>query len=150
MTNATETTIKTVESFGHTFAVTREVIFKDLRNGWEGQTRIDMGLDGFGQPRMLMMTTGKPHRRQDKGIGATTTATLYKVDGAFISVAMFHDFYDTVHVGKPGKCTEREVRECHAGAMAVIEGIIGQVVGHYAGKGEMVGWDTKAAPAKAA
>ena len=111
MTNATETTIKTVESFGHTFAVTREVIFKDLRNGWEGQTRIDMGLDGFGQPRMLMLTTGKPHRRQDKGIGATTTATLYKVDGAFISVAMFHDFYDTVHVGKPGKCTEREVRE---------------------------------------
>ena len=84
MTNATETTIKTVESFGHTFAVTREVIFKDLRNGWEGQTRIDMGLDGFGQPRMLMLTTGKPHRRQDKGIGATTTATLYKVDGAFI------------------------------------------------------------------
>lgn len=132
---------KTVNAFGHSFEVVRESGVVKGRDGWEAKTHIDLGLDGKGERRRLVLDTGKPIRRADKGIGASTFASLHKETGdGFLQIALMRDFADTVCRGEPGKCTEKAVRACHEKAMAGIDMIIARVVEHHAKLGEVVGW----------
>ena len=134
---------KTVNAFGQEFAVLRESGVVKGRDGWETKTRIDLGVDGKGKKRVLELDTGKPHRRQDKAFGATTTGTLFIDSGdGFLSLALMQDFCQTVHRGEPGRCTEKAVRACHAAAMDNVDWIIQSVVSYYVDRGESVAWGT--------
>lgn len=94
------------------------------RDGWEANTKIDMGAEN----RVLIVSTGKTNG----GMVTRAVVNTDKKDG-FLIWDMFGD-YSTRTVYKGARCTEKTVRELHMLALAKVEETLAAARAHYAAK----------------
>ena len=107
-------------------------IGKHVRNGWEAETRFDIG-----NSRIVIIKTGK-HSVRGHAAGIAAEATGYKLEGGFLSHAftMFAndgsgDFRREVMVDADKKCTEKAVAALHAQALLKADEVLEAAREHY-------------------
>jgi hypothetical protein len=99
-------------------------IAKDIRNGWQAETRI--ALEGG---RHLSITTRKGPR------GLRTSAQAYRIENGFMTFVMFGDYSKTL-AQSAARCTEKAVADLHRQALGQLDAIKAEVLAFYAAKGE--------------
>lgn len=99
-------------------------IAKDIRNGWQAETRI--ALDGG---RHLSITTRK-------AFGALRArAQVSKVQDGYSTFILFGDYSKAI-AQSTARCTEKAVADLHRQALGQLDTIKAEVLAFYAAKGE--------------
>ena len=97
--------------------------------GWQAETRYDFPHPGGGVWE-LEDRTNKDSRKN-----LAPTASVDKVDGAFLSHRLFTDYHAIV-ARSPVRVTEKAVKEQHAEMLKSVETFMANAVEHYQTKGE--------------
>lgn len=97
-------------------------------HGWKATT--DIPLEA---PRVLRIETSKLEVR-GVAAGVSTTASVHKVDGHFITMDLFGDFRKTVARDSISKCTEKSVKTLHAKALVEADAYVAEAVAFYVAK----------------
>lgn len=97
------------------------------RDGWTAESSIPLEA-----PYELHISTMK---RSRGGISSIATRVKRSDDGMGISFTMFHDYSKTQAEDRAARCTEKTIREMHAGVLARADAIKADVAAFYAAKG---------------
>lgn len=93
-------------------------------HGWKAETHIDA--PELGANRVITVNTGK----RSNGM-VSTSATVQKRDGAFMSFIMFQDLHRTL-VAEALRCTSKTVEDQHTRALALMDGFMAEARLKYA------------------
>ena len=97
-------------------------------HGWKATT--DVQLEGT---RLLRVETSR-HEIRGRAAGVSTRASVFKVDGNFLSCDLFGDYSKNVVVDTTVRCTEKSITLVHAASMAQLDAVLADVKSFYVAK----------------
>lgn len=97
-------------------------------HGWKATT--DVPMEGS---RLLRIETSR-HEVRGRAAGVSTRASMFKVDGHFLSCDLFGDYSKNVVVDTTVRCTEKSITLVHAASLAQLDAVLADVKVFYAAK----------------
>lgn len=94
-------------------------------HGWKATT--DVPMEGT---RLLRIETSR-HEVRGRAAGVSARASVFKVDGHFLSCDLFGDYSKNVVVDTTVRCTEKSITLVHAAALAQLDAVLADVKAFY-------------------
>ena len=111
-------------------------VFSKGRDGWQGETSVDLGIEGERNTRLVLeISTTKSSRG-----GIESRATVFAVGDHFkthkFSFDGSGDFSKGLECNRSVRCTEKTIRSMHEDVLVRLSAIVEVAKAHYAAQAE--------------